>query len=63
MMTNNGDKARELATIQLTAEQRAKIAEVTGVDLTEISVLKHVGQRAREVNPSLLDATMVVACW
>lgn len=62
-MVSYDNDAKELATISLTDDQQAKISEATGVRLTEISVLKHVGEGARGVNPALIAATMVVACW
>ena len=57
------DGVREMATIKLTPEQRSSIEKASGVSLSEISVLKHSGDAVRQLNPSLLHAVSVVACW
>jgi len=59
----NKSEVEELATIPLTAEQKAEIAKLTGVSINELSVLKVSGLGARQLNPSLLQGHTVVACW
>jgi hypothetical protein len=66
MMTEADDKGgnvQEVATIALTDEQRSLIEKATGVSLRELSVLKHSGLGARELDPALLRTPIVVACW
>lgn len=61
-MTETSD-IKEVATINLTDEQRAMIEDATGVKVRELSVLKHTGLGARALNPALLTGSSVVACW
>ena len=62
-MSTHADDTTELATVALTAEQKAHITKVTGVAVHELSVLKVSGGGARQLNPALLQGHALVACW
>jgi hypothetical protein len=62
-MSDKSTHVKEVATINLTDEQRSLIERATGVALREISVLEHTGTSARELSALLLKGSSVVLCW
>ena len=63
MAAKSSKKAKQIANIKLTEEQRGVIEQATGVAVKELSIIEFTGENARELNATLLKASSVVMCW